>query len=497
MSSPLVFQFWDNSAFADFGSTDQALLDQHFGCRPRPREVGLSNQYSVFDFDAVEYGAAYQVNRSTGFQRRVRLRPPFQIPGAPPPLAVGRVHFQYLDPRGGWQDFEGPTNGFIATQALNCSPAPAQVCFPMLRQLWCLTGLHLLARGGDLRSCPLLLVNLRTGATVRVRMTSSTGLAAGGDAASPSVDAVFRVEAGSRKAWRFPSPEVQAQLGRAWRLRQRPDAFDLCNGERVEGFSGLERDNAVLVNRHGQRVALELLLPAPTPGKISLPAEIDVDEVPFTSFGRVLRNGDVEAALRSSSSDGDRSCLICQCEMEVESGAAAEDDSTVFTLECTHSFHVDCLRQWFERKRRCPQCMRDYGKVFGTQPRLGSLEWRPEDFQLPGCPKATSTLIVAFKFPAGHDSNGQRYEKREPFCYLPGDTQGFLLLELYKIAFRRLVMFGLGTSLTLDTYRPTYNIHIKTSRHRGDTGHGFPDEGYFGRCVEELEANGVVLADLP
>jgi len=64
------------------------------------------------------------------------------------------------------------------------------------------------------------------------------------------------------------------------------------------------------------------------------------------------------------------------------------------------------------------------------------------------------------------------------------------------VAFRRRVMYGLGLSLSRGTYRPTFNIHLKTSRCAGIEGHGYPDAGYFKRALDELKVNGVTLAEL-
>merc|ERR1712050_744153 len=110
---------------------------------------------------------------------------------------------------------------------------------------------------------------------------------------------------------------------------------------------------------------------------------------------------------------------------------------------------------------------------------------------------ANGAIVVKFDFPPGVDQSGRPYFGRQETGYLPGNVQGVLLLELFKVAFQRCVMFGLGNSMTFGTYRPTFNIHVKTSRTGGMTGHGYPDKGYFGRCLDELRSNGVTLNDLP
>merc|ERR1719174_1001042 len=124
------------------------------------------------------------------------------------------------------------------------------------------------------------------------------------------------------------------------------------------------------------------------------------------------------------------------------------------------------------------------------------MEWRSEPCPLPGH-RAPQMIIVDFSFPPGTSDAGDWYDGRRPKCYLPGNVQGAILLELFKVAFRRRVMFGLGNSMTTGRYRPTFNIHIKTSTHRGAVGHGYPDDDYFRRSLEELRTNGVTIADLP
>jgi len=171
-------------------------------------------------------------------------------------------------------------------------------------------------------------------------------------------------------------------------------------------------------------------------------------------------------------------------------------EASAITLRCGHVYHAPCLEEWFRTKQRCPECQMDFGKVVGKQPRIGSMSWRFEPFKLAGHPQAQKTVVIEFDFPPGIDTDGVHYDERSERCFLPGNAQGFVLLELFKIAFRRCVMFGLGNSMTFATYRPTFNVHVKTSVRGGVAGHGFPDAEYFHRCLEELRANGVTVADL-
>jgi hypothetical protein len=48
--------------------------------------------------------------------------------------------------------------------------------------------------------------------------------------------------------------------------------------------------------------------------------------------------------------EDDDECPICLEPMR-------RSDSRVHSLPCFHSFHVDCIHSWFERKHTCPMCL--------------------------------------------------------------------------------------------------------------------------------------------
>lgn len=106
------------------------------------------------------------------------------------------------------------------------------------------------------------------------------------------------------------------------------------------------------------------------------------------------------------------------------------------------------------------------------------------------------TIVLQFRFPPGKDSAGQAFRGRSQQAYLPHDEAGKLVLELFRLAFRRRVLFDLRVSATDNKYWPAFNIHLKTAVSGGPERFGFPDDGYFQRVMEELRANGVTVADL-
>jgi len=256
---------------------------------------------------------------------------------------------------------------------------------------------------------------------------------------------------------------------------------------------------------------LVVQLPLVAEGIVKLPDSLDLDtSFDIYSAGRHLTDQEVADYSSCSASD---SCSICLSDLVPPEGndvdmtgaagnacgsnAGCRATNPVFQLSCGHAYHSTCIKHWFDQKKVCPQCNQNFGKVIGVQPRVGSLRWYTEAFSLPGHPDAEETIVIEFHFPSGVDESGQAYDGRKPKGYLPGNAQGILLLELFKVAFRRRVMFGLGESMTFGHRRPTFNIHIKTSTNRGSAGHGYPDGAYFKRALEELQANGVTIADLP
>ncbi|XP_067357273.1 uncharacterized protein si:ch211-207l14.1 [Channa argus] len=50
-----------------------------------------------------------------------------------------------------------------------------------------------------------------------------------------------------------------------------------------------------------------------------------------------------------SLSDADRVCLICHNNLKREAGSTRQ-------LQCTHTFHRECIEAWLWRKQSCPTC---------------------------------------------------------------------------------------------------------------------------------------------
>ncbi|XP_072445502.1 probable E3 ubiquitin-protein ligase DTX2 isoform X2 [Chiloscyllium punctatum] len=78
-------------------------------------------------------------------------------------------------------------------------------------------------------------------------------------------------------------------------------------------------------------------------------------------------------------------------------------------------------------------------------------------------------------------------------CYLPYSEKGRQVLELLKVAWNRRLIFTVGTSSTTgETDTVVWNeIHHKTEMGSNVSGHGYPDPNYLDNVIAELAAQGV------
>ncbi|CAE7732081.1 rbn [Symbiodinium microadriaticum] len=532
----ITFQFWNDSSFESYNPQAQQTLYQSLLQNPRPDEVDLpQSPYVISNFNKVEHGGASQRNKKSGFNRWVRIRPPYLLPGAQPSAAAFALprdlRFCFEEGRDGSQlvpfseELQSELKRFLAS-----SPRPSEVYFVAKHSPYLLSGMDQIQ---DLQSDSLAQVNLKTGFVRRVRITTGpiprVPQRPYGGAASSHVPPAFSGTASGgrsfqKRSFHPPTPAransncsfsvssaaffctvdgrrerlneaASRLLLRQWIAAERPSEVDLKEDGVVENFE-------------------EVKLPEPSSGTLRLPEDLDEAEaLDMMLTGKALTDQEIVQLVGD-----ERQCPICMDAMEPEplqpevldedgdvedmhaetnaSFSWARDAPPVqgaFRLRCGHTYHMTCLRTWFQQKTRCPSCQQEFGKVVGKQPRLGTFSWHCENFTLPGHPDAVKTIVIQFMFPEGIDDEGKSYAGRKPKGYLPCNAQGIILLELFKVAFRRRVMFGMGESMTFSSYRPTFNIHIKTSSSGGETKHGYPDETYFQRSLGELKANGVIL----
>lgn len=70
------------------------------------------------------------------------------------------------------------------------------------------------------------------------------------------------------------------------------------------------------------------------------------------------------------------------------------------TLECKHSFCIDCLERAFNHKCICPTCGKVYGVLTGTQPIGGKMTISKSKSSLPGYDQY-GTIIIQYSIPSG------------------------------------------------------------------------------------------------
>ncbi|XP_011369856.1 probable E3 ubiquitin-protein ligase DTX2 isoform X1 [Pteropus vampyrus] len=206
----------------------------------------------------------------------------------------------------------------------------------------------------------------------------------------------------------------------------------------------------------------------------------------------------------------DEDCIICMEKLSVVSGYSDVTDSKTIgpvavgcLSKCSHAFHLLCLLAMYcngnkDGSLQCPSCKTIYGEKTGTQPR-GKMEVFRFQVSLPGH-EDCGTILIVYNIPHGiqgpeHPNPGKPFTARgfPRQCYLPDNAQGRKVLELLKVAWKRRLIFTVGTSSTTgETDTVVWNeIHHKTEMDRNVTGHGYPDPNYLQNVLAELAAQGV------
>ncbi|XP_037669937.1 probable E3 ubiquitin-protein ligase DTX2 isoform X2 [Choloepus didactylus] len=206
----------------------------------------------------------------------------------------------------------------------------------------------------------------------------------------------------------------------------------------------------------------------------------------------------------------DEDCIICMEKLSVVSGYCDVTNSKSLgpvavgrLTKCSHAFHLLCLLAMYcngnqDGSLQCPSCKTIYGEKTGTQPQ-GKMEVFRFQVSLPGH-EDCGTILIVYTIPHGiqgpeHPNPGKPFTARgfPRQCYLPDNFEGRKVLELLKVAWKRRLIFTVGTSSTtgeVDTV--VWNeIHHKTEMDRNVTGHGYPDPNYLQNVLAELAAQGV------
>ncbi|NWZ02382.1 DTX2 ligase, partial [Loxia curvirostra] len=206
----------------------------------------------------------------------------------------------------------------------------------------------------------------------------------------------------------------------------------------------------------------------------------------------------------------DEDCMICMEKLSSPSGYSDSCHSSSIRPEavgrlrnCQHSFHMLCMLAMYSNGNKdgslqCPSCKTIYGEKTGTQPK-GKMEISTFPQSLPGH-KDCGTIRIVYHISRGiqgpeHPNPGMPYTARgfPRYCYLPDNEKGRKVLELLKVAWRRRLIFTVGTSNTTgESNTVVWNeIHHKTEMDSNLSGHGYPDPNYLDNVLAELAAQGV------
>lgn len=209
-------------------------------------------------------------------------------------------------------------------------------------------------------------------------------------------------------------------------------------------------------------------------------------------------------------SPADEDCIICMEKLSSPSGYADACECSTIKPEtvghltgCQHSFHMLCMLAMYSNGNKdgslqCPSCKTIYGEKTGTQPK-GKMEVSTFPQSLPGH-RDCGTIQIVYHISRGiqgpeHPNPGMPYTARgfPRYCYLPDNEKGRKVLELLRVAWKRRLIFTVGTSSTTgESNTVVWNeIHHKTEMDTNLSGHGYPDPNYLDNVLAELAAQGV------
>ncbi|XP_068238085.1 E3 ubiquitin-protein ligase DTX4 [Palaemon carinicauda] len=204
----------------------------------------------------------------------------------------------------------------------------------------------------------------------------------------------------------------------------------------------------------------------------------------------------------------DETCSICMCNFQESSGFSDDEDRSsgfhgngVVSLSlCNHMFHAACIKHMVKSTPQfleCPNCKTMHGEKQGTQPE-GKMKITYLPQSLPGY-RGINTIQITYCINDGiqgpeHPHPGLPYRAIgfPRTAYLPNNPKGKKILGLLQEAFRRKLIFTIGTSVTTGIQDAvTWNeIHHKTEWSNA-TGHGYPDPNYLDNVLMELAIQGV------
>lgn len=186
-------------------------------------------------------------------------------------------------------------------------------------------------------------------------------------------------------------------------------------------------------------------------------------------------------------------CPVCLDDLS----QITQDNPVVELSKCNHKFHKKCVKQAFTcLQAQCPVCKKWYGVPRGNQPLGGKMNVTLQPGKLPGYPDVNDYIKIHYLIPGGvqtrdHLRPGVPFSGTSRYAFLPNTPEGFLVLQLLRLAFRYRLIFTVGDSVTTGAKNVVVwnNIHHKTTLHGGPFG--FPDSTYLDRVMEELTNVGI------
>ena len=184
------------------------------------------------------------------------------------------------------------------------------------------------------------------------------------------------------------------------------------------------------------------------------------------------------------------------CEVCLEKMSNGSEVSKM--TRCVHKFHTKCIQDACKISQRCPVCRVCGPKMEGNCP-PGQMMWEVIDElkgRLAGY-EDCKVIVITYTMFGGiqddrHQNPGVFYQGMQWKAFLPDNSQGNRVLELFKKAWKMKRTFTIGRSLALNAdNRITWNdIHHKTNI-EPNSEYGYPDPTYLTRVVEDMKAMGI------
>ncbi|MCK5894337.1 MAG: macro domain-containing protein [Endozoicomonadaceae bacterium] len=139
------------------------------------------------------------------------------------------------------------------------------------------------------------------------------------------------------------------------------------------------------------------------------------------------------------------------------------------------------------------------GIVKGNQPN-GTMKIDVIDNALDGYPDC-ATIQIKYNMPDGmqgdeHENPGEAYKGLFRIAYLPDNEKGRLVLKMLQLAFKRKLIFTIGTSVSRneDNVITWNDVHHKTVMRHAQ--YGYPDSKYLDRVTDELASKYITPRDV-